>query len=438
MSTIAPYEIVFSQSAWESAIRRLTVETGLTAVGDISRNSHRTANELLVRSLTIATEFPKGRDRAPLADWIVVVLGDKSSERIVERVGNACAPRIGQLLAVLVLGLGTKRDGWTGGIFAKGTCQPIDAIRVVGPGMLYVRRKKASAKLLADCSNYSRRSQRVDPNRWSRLQGSLGKRALRKLHRASVVVFGASRNGSAVAGQLAALGVRKLTLVDFDILEDHNLDCNRMVAVGDIGRKKVNALAKRLVAFRPDLAVTALACSATDEPAIEAVRACDLLVTAVDRDTPRLAAAILANRFLKIHLDIGTGVTRTATGERQLAGDCRLLIPGGGCCCCVGGMVDEAAARYELFAPPGAMSLAGPSSFSQSRLGSLITLNELTVSASVQLWIDLLTNDLKSSHWTRLRWFPGHGLQVNEAAVMGAIHCQTCAKLAATHVEQVI
>jgi len=154
---------------------------------------------------------------------------------------------------------------------------------------------------------------------------------------------------------LAVLGVRRLLLVAPDILEPHNLDAMCGVTEADVGRRKAEALAERLTQFRSDLAVHALACSAADDRVVDRVRNADLLATCVDRDTPRLAAAMLAERFLKVHLDIGTGVTVSDAQERLIAGDVRLLLPGQGCVSCVGGLLDQEGAQYELLAPPGSL-----------------------------------------------------------------------------------
>jgi hypothetical protein len=241
-----------------------------------------------------------------------------------------------------------------------------------------------------------------------------------------VAVIGASRSGSLLAWMLAALGVERLLLVDPDTLELHNLDAVCGVAEADVGRRKVEALAHRLTQFRSDLAVHALTCSAADARVVECVRGVDLLATCVDRDMPRLAAAVLAERFLKVHLDIGTGVTRDDAQELLIAGDVRLLLPGRGCVCCVGGLPDEEAARYELLAPPGALQRGLPPSWQQERAGSLVTINALCVAAGVQLWLDLLAGTLETSHWSRFRWHPGRGLEVNAGPVAARDQCAVC------------
>lgn len=100
--------------------------------------------------------------------------------------------------------------------------------------------------------------------------------------------------------------------------------------------------------------------SVTHADVVRRARSADLIVSCVDHDTPRLAAALLCHRFLKIHLDVGTGVTMDERGERLLAGDVRLLLPGQGCICCVGGLNAEEEARIELHSPPGALKPIPP------------------------------------------------------------------------------
>jgi hypothetical protein len=111
-----------------------------------------------------------------------------------------------------------------------------------------------------------------------------------------------------------------------------------------------------------------------------------------------------------------------------LAGDVRLLLPRLGCVCCVGGLPNEADARYELAAPPGALPRRPPQPWHRQRAGSLITLNSLTVATAVQLWLDLLAGQLRTSHWARLRWQPGHGLQTDAAPVGPAADCPLCVR----------
>jgi len=253
----------------------------------------------------------------------------------------------------------------------------------------------------------------------------------RRLRDASITLIGAGRNGSAMAFQLASLGVRTMRLVDGDRLGPENLDAMPGLAVADVGRPKVLALAERLLLLRPDLSMTCLAAPLTGEPMVAALRRlpADLIVTAVDSDTPRLAASLVARETLTVHLDVGTSVTRDESGEMLLAGDVRLLLPGAGCVSCVGGLADREATLYELYAPPKTLRRGRRLAWHEERAGSLVSLNAITVGIAVQAWLDLLAGRLRTSSWHRLRWLPGEGIQADSAPVGAGEDCPYCRRI---------
>lgn len=75
--------------------------------------------------------------------------------------------------------------------------------------------------------------------------------AIGRVH-ASVIGCGAL--GSQVACSLARLGVGRVTLIDPDVLEEHNLE-NQVYDAGDIGKLKVSALKQRIAAIDPTIDV---------------------------------------------------------------------------------------------------------------------------------------------------------------------------------------
>jgi hypothetical protein len=402
---------------WETALRELLADPERVAIGTCRRNSHPGADELLVQTLETTQRLPTGAARPPLSDWVVLGLPTAEPGDEVRAWIGHLQPRKTQLLAVGLIGLGPERAAWDGVVVENGVLRSLDAIRVVGPGML-----RASRDGTDDRSDRSPQ----DQHRWSRTRGALGETTWQKVAGACVLLVGAGRNGSAMAFQLVALGIRSLAIVDPDRLAIENLDAGFCVTEQDVGRPKAEALQERLHAFRSDCLITSIPHSATHAAVVAKARGADLLVTCVDHDTPRLAAALLARRFLKVHLDVGTGVTADERGERVLAGDVRLLLPRMGCVCCVGGLRREEDAHYELRAPPGALPRRPPPEWHQQRAGSLITLNSLTIATAVQLWLDLLAGQLRSSHWHRLHWEPGGGLQADFAPVSCAANCRIC------------
>lgn len=408
-----PYELVIPRPLWETVLRDLLLHPNRVAVGACRRNRHAGADELLIESLETTDRVPTGTARSPLDDWVVLGVPGREADPTLPGWLEQLHPRRTQLLVIGLVGLGPDRSAWTGAVVESGKVHPLDAIRVVGPGMLRIDRGEDTDSA-------------VRP-RWSRTRGALGDAVWKKVEVSRVLLLGAGRNGSAMAFQLVALGIRAISLVDPDILETENLDAGFCATERDVGRNKTEALQRRLHAFRSDCLITSLPVSAAHAAVAAKAAGADLIVTCVDHDTARLAAARWARRFLRVHLDVGTGVTwDEASGQRILAGDVRLLLPRLGCVCCVGGLSNEAEARYELAAPPGALPRQPPQPWHRQRSGSLITLNSLAVATAVQLWLDLLAGELRTSHWTRLRWQPGHGLQTDAAPVGPARDCPIC------------
>lgn len=406
------YELILTSADWQAVMPRLLTDPNASAVGMLRRNRHQAGCELLVDKLSVAEEPPHGAGFSPLADWIVIACPEAARWNLNARFAEA-APRPSQLACVLLLGGGTGREQWSGLVREQGQTWRLSALRVVGPGMPVACLEEISQE----------QNPAADADRWLRTRGGVGEATWQKIRDSRVVLFGAGRSGSNMAWQLAALGVRQLRLVDPDKLELGNLDAMCAVGESDVGKLKAVSLAEQLVRFRSDLAVSALPVWATDSSALEAARDADLLVTAADNGGPDMVAAILGRRLLKPHLSIGSGISEQSQ-RRLLAADARLLLPGQGCALCVGGIADEEQARYELLAPPGSLRRGEPAD--ADRLGSLITLNSMNVSSGVQLWLDLLAGELRTSWWHRLEWVAGQGIRADAGAVGAADDCRLC------------
>lgn len=102
------------------------------------------------------------------------------------------------------------------------------------------------------------------------------------LGRMSVCVIGVSGTGSIVAEQLARLGVGEIILIDFDKLEERNLNRILNSSLADIGSYKVEMFANAIRLYRQDCEVVALPRSIATPEAILAACDADLLFSCVD------------------------------------------------------------------------------------------------------------------------------------------------------------
>jgi molybdopterin/thiamine biosynthesis adenylyltransferase len=80
-----------------------------------------------------------------------------------------------------------------------------------------------------------------------------GEKAQRRLFSSTVLVIGLGGLGSAAATYLAAAGVGRLLLVDFDRVEPSDLNRQVLHWAGDVGRLKVESAAEKLRQLNPEV-----------------------------------------------------------------------------------------------------------------------------------------------------------------------------------------
>ncbi len=117
----------------------------------------------------------------------------------------------------------------------------------------------------------------------------------------SALVIGAGGLGSPVLMYLAAAGVGRLGVVDFDTVDISNLQRQIVHGTEDVGRPKVESARDRLRAVNPEIAVTVHPDRLDAENAAELIAAYDLVVDGSDNfDTRYLVndACFLARRPL--------------------------------------------------------------------------------------------------------------------------------------------
>ena len=154
------------------------------------------------------------------------------------------------------------------------------------------------------------------------------------LGRMSVCVIGVSGTGSIVAEQLARLGVGEIILIDFDKLEERNLNRILNASLADIGAHKVEMFAAAIRRYGPDCDTVPLPTSIATRKAILAACEADLLFSCVDTAEGRHIADRLSAYFAMPLLDVGVSIPTQAApaGGRRIAevyGRVDYVYPGG-------------------------------------------------------------------------------------------------------------
>jgi len=108
-----------------------------------------------------------------------------------------------------------------------------------------------------------------------------------RLKAAKVLCIGTGGLGSPIGLYLAAAGVGHLGLVDFDVIDETNLQRQVIFTHADIGKSKVETAAQRLQAMNPFIQVTAHPVRLTSANAMEILDAYDVIVDGTDNFATR-------------------------------------------------------------------------------------------------------------------------------------------------------
>ncbi|HEY3454750.1 MAG TPA: molybdopterin-synthase adenylyltransferase MoeB, partial [Bryobacteraceae bacterium] len=103
-----------------------------------------------------------------------------------------------------------------------------------------------------------------------------------KLKRASVAMIGAGGLGAPLGLYLAAAGVGRIGIVDFDVVDASNLQRQVIHGTSDLGRKKLDSAADRIRDINPNVRVDKFDAGLTSENALEILRDYDIVVDGTD------------------------------------------------------------------------------------------------------------------------------------------------------------
>src|SRR5271165_6283107 len=104
----------------------------------------------------------------------------------------------------------------------------------------------------------------------------------KRLKAASILCIGTGGLGSPIALYLAAAGIGRLGLVDYDVVDFSNLQRQILHGTDDVGRKKLNSAKDRIKAVNPNVQVDLHDLVFRSENAIQLVRDYDIVVDGTD------------------------------------------------------------------------------------------------------------------------------------------------------------
>ncbi|MDQ7025808.1 MAG: molybdopterin-synthase adenylyltransferase MoeB [Anaerolineae bacterium] len=120
--------------------------------------------------------------------------------------------------------------------------------------------------------------------RYSRhlIMPEVGIEGQRKLKAASILLIGTGGLGSPTSLYLAAAGIGKIGLVDYDIVDETNLQRQIIHGISTVGMSKLDSAEKRLVDLNPDIEIVKYNVPLTSDNAIELFEPYDVIVDGTD------------------------------------------------------------------------------------------------------------------------------------------------------------
>ncbi len=169
----------------------------------------------------------------------------------------------------------------------------------------FERREVGSVRVVGRATRISHHPGAVAPRSTASQVRTLsvwGEQAQEQLTRARVGVVGLGSVGSIVAEGLARVGFTRISLVDFDELEERNRDRTAGATASDVaaGLTKVQVAARNVVgaATAEDLDLRVVPYSLLDPRGLAAILDCDAIVCCVDRPWPRFVLNSIAYSHL--------------------------------------------------------------------------------------------------------------------------------------------
>jgi molybdopterin/thiamine biosynthesis adenylyltransferase/rhodanese-related sulfurtransferase len=104
----------------------------------------------------------------------------------------------------------------------------------------------------------------------------------KRIKAASILCIGAGGLGSPIALYLAAAGIGRMGLVDFDVVDFSNLQRQILHGTDDVGRKKLNSAKDRIKAINPNVQVDLHDCMFRSENAMGLVKDYDIVIDGTD------------------------------------------------------------------------------------------------------------------------------------------------------------
>lgn len=231
---------------------------------------------------------------------------------------NRIAPATFAVTNLPLLGMTVGTDGsWSARFWEKDLTEKrkyarnwAETVRVIGKG-------------LSITFNDNLVPPNFDAKKQLRTISAWGKKTQEDISRLRIGIVGLGSVGSIVAEILARTGVSNFTLIDFDSVEEKNLDRLTNVFKKDIGKSKVSIIGSAIKksATSPNISITCCEYSICEEEGYKTALNCDIIFCCVDRPWGRQVLNFIAYAHLIPVIDGGILVRSNKNQTRIIGAD---------------------------------------------------------------------------------------------------------------------
>jgi hypothetical protein len=305
----------------------------------------RTPQSLSIRSAGYVDALARAEEQGDVPVWLHTHPGRSADPRrsdhdelVDDQLQETFRVRSGSgLYASLVASPASHWFRFTGRARSDNGALPIERLLVTGERWSLIPAEDASTGSMLP----------VEFDRQIRAFGGDVQQVLAQLR---VGIVGCGGTGSAVAEQLARLGVGALLLIDPDRLSASNVTRVYGSSPADVGQPKAGVLAAHLGRIAPACQVDAVTATITDRDVAARLTGCDVLYGCTDDNAGRLVLSRLAAYYLVPVIDMGVLLSSRNGDLRGIDGRVTVLVAGSACLVCRG-RVDLARAAAEQLSP---------------------------------------------------------------------------------------
>jgi len=300
------------------------------------------------------------------------LIDEQSNERIFANLSQILT---GRPLGSFVF----SRHGMYGIIFDKNKQQPVSNIKVSGNTIYEF-----------PCIGSDSKSYKEDPM-FDRQIRALGKQNQKRLQELKVTIIGAGGTGSPLAVQLARMGIKKIRLVDRDILDKTNIPRVYGSTENDIDKSKVSILKKHIESFSKTNVEILQVDVAKDDVASIIVDS-DVIFSCTDNLLSRSILNDISLQYYIPLIDVGCRIHLNKDGSiSQAIMKVQTVTPDGACLWCTGTLDGKLIMQEESLTSEEKKKLAKEGYYEDiEKQPSIISMTTMVASMAINKLLNLL------------------------------------------------